>query len=132
MSEEESAVAAEGATPPETETQPEAESQIEGNFDHPMLSTGEIVFRVQREEGYVDHKIDILTLKLTCEECEKAHSIEAVNDRLQPTAAFLVDLAGRLEEMGVCGCTPTIAWQMWISASDAMTKLKNSTGGMLS
>jgi hypothetical protein len=96
----------------------------------PVFSTGELEFRVQTKDGVVEHKIDLLSLKLTCEECEAAHGLQAVDGRLQPTAAFLSDLAGRCESLGVCGCTGTVAWQLWLASANAMEQLKNALSGM--
>ena len=100
------------------------------DHDSPILSTGEILFKVQREDAIVEHRVDLLELKLTCEECEKSHTLAVdAENRMQPTAAFLRDLSGRLEQIGVCGCTPTIAYKMWISAAEAMAELKNAISG---
>lgn len=93
----------------------------------PILDSGEMVFRVRRGDGcQTDHHIDLLALKLTCEECEQAHGLKVVDGGYQPTAAFLVDLAGRIELMGVERCTPTIAWQMWVQSANEMESLKNA------
>lgn len=96
-----------------------------------VLESGELVFRVRRGQAEVDHTIDLLALKLTCEACEQEHSLRVTEDnKLQPTTEFLVDLAGRLESLGICGCTPTVAWQIWIAAGLQMEMLKNVMSGM--
>ena len=101
------------------------------DHDSPILSTGDILFKVQREEGIVEHRVDLLELKLTCEECEKTHALETdAEGRMKPTAAFLRDLSGRLEQIGVCQCTPTIAYKMWVAGANAMVELKNAISGM--
>jgi len=95
-----------------------------------VLESGELVFRVRRSgECVTEHHVDLLALKLTCEECEQAHGLQITDGRVQPTSAFLLDLAGRIQELGVDGCTPTTAWQMWMAAAEAMTELKNALSG---
>ena len=94
--------------------------------DKSILDSGELTFRVRAADGTVtDHKMDLLRLKLTCEECESTHGLEIVDGKIQPTAAFVADLAGRLDEMGVCGCTGTVAWQIWLAAFKQMALIKN-------
>ena len=95
----------------------------------PILSTGELVFTVLTPEGPSERKIDLLWLKLTCEEAEKDHALQLdANGAQITTAAFLDDLATRLSAK-VADCTPTMAWQMWISAANAMEELKNAMSG---
>lgn len=97
---------------------------------HPILATGEIVFSVQSPDGPVDRKVDVLWLKLTCEAAEKEHCIGTDSEgRLMATAEFLDGLAQKIS-VKVPECTPTMAWQMWIAAADAMTELKNAMSGM--
>jgi hypothetical protein len=96
-----------------------------------VLESGEIVFHVRRGgECVTEHKVDLLSLKLTCEECEQSHGLQIADGRIQPTAAFLRDLAGRIQELGVENCTPTTAWQMWLAAAEAMAELKNALSEM--
>ena len=121
--------------PVAAEQQPADEPQqspvaVEANRHHgAIFQTGELTFSILTKEGPVDRAVDLLWLKLTCEEAEKEHALQQdAEGRQQPTPAFLKDLANRLSEE-VYGCTPTVAWQMWIAASHAMNELKNSMSG---
>jgi hypothetical protein len=94
------------------------------------LTTGELVFNVMTPEGPSERRIDLLWLKLTCEEAERDNSLQVDTERRQqPTAAFLDDLAARLR-VKVEDCTPTMAYQMWMAAAQAMNELKNAMSGM--
>jgi len=97
----------------------------------PMLHDGELVFHVKRNCGETtEHRVDLLALKLTCEELEEKHGLQEKDGRMVSTAAFLLDLAAHIEAFGVEKCTPTMAWQMWISASEEMQNLKNELSEM--
>lgn len=92
-----------------------------------LLSDGKVRFRVRRSGGAETvHEVDLLVLKVTCEQCEDQHQLTIKDGRIQPTADFLIDLAGRLTAYGLADCTPTLAWQAWIAATEAMASLKNA------
>lgn len=96
-----------------------------------ILTTGELVFSVLTPEGPSERKVDLLWLKLTCEEAERDNSLQVdAEGRQQATALFLDDLSSRLSAK-VADCTPTMAYQMWLAASEAMNELKNAMSGML-
>ena len=96
-----------------------------------ILTTGELTFSVLTPEGPSERKVDLLWLKLTCEETERDNSLQVdAEGRQQATALFLKDLSNRLSAE-VADCTPTMAYQMWIAASEAMNELKNAMSGML-
>jgi hypothetical protein len=97
----------------------------------PILTTGEMRFHAMSDDGLSERRIDLLWLKLTCEEAERDNSLQVdAEGRFQPTAQFLDDLAARLSTKVEGGCTTTMAYQMWIAASHAMTELKNAMSGM--
>jgi hypothetical protein len=92
-----------------------------------LLSDGTLRFRVRRRDGSETvHDVDLLLLKVTCEQLEDQHQLQVKNGRIQPTADFLKDLASQLGGCGLDGCTPTLAWQAWIAATEAMATLKNA------
>jgi len=96
----------------------------------PILTTGELLFHAMTNDGPVEHRVDLLWLKLTCEETERENELRSdAEGRLLPSSQFLDDLAARIGAK-VSGCTPTMAYQMWIAASKAMTELKNAMSGM--
>ena len=90
------------------------------------LSDGMIRFKVKDLDGKVVRElaVDALILKLCCEECETAHGYKGGDS---PTAAFLADLAKRMQAIGVEGCSASIAYQLWFLAGDAISKLKKNT-----
>ena len=92
------------------------------------LVEGTIRFKLRDGEQTTDHAIDLLVLKLVCEECERLHDLKPDDSGvLQYTAQFLYDLAGKLSGLGVPGCTPTMAYQLWHAAAMGMSDLKKNT-----
>lgn len=92
-----------------------------------LLSDGSLEFRVRRKNGEEQTiSIDLLVLKLICEECEDQHQLRASNGTTKPTAAFLQDLAKRLCGAGVDNCSPSLAWQLWFAGIEQMNDLKKS------
>jgi hypothetical protein len=90
------------------------------------MSDGLLKFRVKRGEQETVHEIDLLMLKLTCQQCEEDHQLKTTDDqRMIPTPAFLKDLATQLDGLGLSPCTPSMAWQAWIESTNAMGRLKN-------
>lgn len=91
------------------------------------LDDGRFVFGVTDPDGErQERSIDLLTLKLTCEDCEARNGLQADSQgRIRPTAKFLSDLAKSLQG-DVPGCTPTIAWQLWLASFGAMERLKKN------
>ncbi|MEX2176188.1 MAG: hypothetical protein WD872_17635 [Pirellulaceae bacterium] len=97
-------------------------------MESPLLSDGLYHFRARIGGQEQEHAVDVLCLRLTCEECEDAHRLpEDAEGRLKPTSAFLRELAGRFEELGVTGCTPSIAYQLWLAAPGVLGDLKKNT-----
>ena len=95
-----------------------------------LLSDGSLEFRILRKDGTeTPVSIDLLVLKLCCEQCEEDHRLKTANGMTTPTPAFLHDLAGRLAENGVPDCTPSLAWQLWIASIEQMSRLKKTTNG---
>jgi hypothetical protein len=74
------------------------------------------------------HSLDVLLLRLTCEECEIQHSLQ-VNSAgsYVVTAAFLTDLAARMAGLGVPECTASIAYQLWTTSATEIEALKKNT-----
>lgn len=91
-----------------------------------QLCDGLIHFQVKQLDGSNPRQlsIDALLLKMTCEEAETAHGYKYPS---QPTAAFLADLAKRLQGIGVENCSASIAYQLWHLAGDAIATLKKNT-----
>jgi hypothetical protein len=95
-----------------------------------VLPDGSFRFKVRSRDGAeVEHSIDVLFLRLTCEECEDAHQLPTTgeNGAYRATTAFLVDLASRLEAAGVSGCTASIAYQLWNVSVRELELLKKNT-----
>jgi len=89
------------------------------------LSDGLIRFKVKSIDGknVREMAVDALVLKLCCEECERAHGYKGG----QPNVVFLSDMADRMKAIGVDGCTPSIAYQLWHLAGSAIASLKKNT-----
>jgi hypothetical protein len=94
----------------------------------PALRDGVIRVNVHGMGGETKGQIaiDCLLLKLCCEEAETAHGMTVAGDK-PPTAAFLSDLAKRLQSLGVEGCSASIAYQLWHLAGEMMHQLKKNT-----
>ena len=98
------------------------------SHDAVVLGDGSLAFRVKRADGSEQAlSIDLLILKLTCQQCEEDHDLQVVNGRINPTPRFLKDLAERLGEFGVTNCTPSLAWQLWLASIEQMEQLKKTT-----
>jgi hypothetical protein len=99
--------------------------------DHNILDSGELVYGRRRGgECVTEHKIDLLVLRLVCEECVEENNLAVKDGRYVMTAGFLLDLAGRLNDVGVDGCTPTEARQLWMLSTQTQETLKNDSSGM--
>lgn len=101
-----------------------------------VLDDGLLHFKTRRDGEEVGQSIDVLILRLTCEECIDAHRLpEDAQGRYKPNAAFLIDLAARLGSIGVADCTPSVAYQLWIASAGEIERLKkndNATPNSLS
>lgn len=92
----------------------------------PVFADGRISFVVRGVEDRT-YDLDLLEVKLTCEEVEAEHRLVVKDGRVHPTTDFLRELAGRLKTLGLDGCTSTVAWQVWISTRDLIELLKKNT-----
>lgn len=102
----------------------------------PVISDGILRFGVKPVNGtdadIVQHEVDILLLKLTCEACEMAHGLKETKSadgtyKVVATPAFLIDLAKRLQDIGLKGCSATVACQLWQQSSAIISDLKKNT-----
>jgi len=95
-----------------------------------VLEDGLLHFKIRnRETGEeTPHDLDVLVLRLTCEEAEATHNLQvnAAGEYIA-TAAFLVDLAGRITGLGISNCTPSLAFQLWSVSAREMEALKKNT-----
>gem|GEM_PF-3043010 len=92
------------------------------------MEDGTLRFKVRSQDGSErEHSIDVLVLRLVCEELEDKHRLPEVDGRYKPSAEFLTELAGRLCGLGVDGCTPSIAYQLWIAGAGGLAALQKKT-----
>lgn len=78
----------------------------------------------------VNHSLDVLLLRLTCQECEAMHNLQVENGSYVVTAAYLADLTARIADLGVPECTASIAYQLWgasVREIDTLQKKTNET-----
>ena len=68
-------------------------------------------------------EVDVLILKMCCEEAETAHNYKPGSP---PTSVFLRDLSQRLQAVGVTACTPSVAYQLWHLSGEMITTLKKN------
>ena len=93
------------------------------------LVNGKLLVNVTDADGEVrgTHEVDVLVLKLICEECVDHHRLVVKDDGTYTvTSAFLLDLAGRLLAL-VPDCTPSIAYALWVAADQQIDRLKKNT-----
>ncbi len=94
------------------------------------LDDGLLRFTIlNRETGeQANHSLDVLLLRLTCQECEALHSLQAdANGSYIVTAAYLADLTARIASLGVPECTASIAYQLWGASVREISLLQKKT-----
>ena len=92
-----------------------------------FLDDGILRFRVNGSGGKtVNVEIDLMIARLEIDRLEGIHAIEESGKRT-PTPAFLKALAAALAEHGIDGCTPTMAYQIWIASDEAWTASQKKT-----
>lgn len=80
-----------------------------------------------------DQQVDLLLLKLACDDVERLHNLPVVDNRVQYTAEFLSDLSQKFDRVNLLAeCTPTAAFQLWIIAGKEMEGLKKNTESLRS
>ncbi len=88
--------------------------------------TAELENRATGEKRIIT--FDPLLLLLTCEELEDKHKLPvSESGKRIATVAFVTELCRALHDIGIAGCTPTLAIRLWQSTSDAVTALKKNT-----
>lgn len=96
------------------------------------LDDGLLTFTIlNRETGEsAKHSLDVLLLRLTCQECESLHNLQVEDGSYVVTAAYLADLTARIAGLGVPECTASIAYQLWgasVREIDSLQKKTNET-----
>lgn len=94
------------------------------------LDDGLLTFTItNRETGEaVKHSLDVLMLRLTCQECEALHNLQAdANGHYVVTSAYMADLTARIAGLGVPECTASIAYQLWGASVNEIEALKKNT-----
>ena len=71
--------------------------------------------------------VDVYLLAIVCEECVEEHKLAIVEGQYKTTSAFLRDLTERLIDLGVDGCTPTVALALWNRSGQEVERLKKNT-----
>ena len=96
-----------------------------------VLDDGILRFKIKPSGGTdADVKtceLDVLLLKMTCEQCERAHSLESKDGQVFASVEFLRDLAARLKNLGVENCSATVACQLWKQSYRVLDGLKKNT-----
>jgi hypothetical protein len=95
-----------------------------------QLEDGLLRFTIlNRETGEATkHSLDVLLLRLTCQECEALHNLQAdANGSYVVTSAYLADLTNRIAGMGVPECTASIAYQLWGASIRGIDDLQKKT-----
>ena len=103
-------------------------------MDPITLKHGQFHFNVEMENGEtVPATIDVLELKLLCEELEYKHHLEKNPDgSYKSSTDFLRDLAAQLALAGVPSPTVTLAYQLWHVAGAKLNELKKNINDQLS
>jgi hypothetical protein len=94
-----------------------------------VIDDGTLPVKIRRQDGTeAAFTLDVMQARLAAQLVEKKHGAE------QPdwgaTAEFLSDLAQSFERLGVTGCTPTVAYQIWHRTAELWTELKKNMLGM--
>lgn len=89
-----------------------------------VLSDGLLRFKIHGREA--EQSIDVLLLKLACQEVVAKHDLQVRDELYVPTAAFIKDLSDTLTGLGIDGCTPSIALALWKASEDEVEGLKKN------
>ena len=73
--------------------------------------------------------LDVLEMRLLCDELEARHTLERKNGQVYATRAFLADVASELSKMGVEGATVYEAFQIWSKLGTVIEAIKKNTSG---
>lgn len=85
-------------------------------------------FSVRISGGPLDGKlvaIDLLQAELACEAVESKH--KSYEQGWIATPPFLADMAIAFQEIGVQGCTPTVAYRLWHITREKYVAIKKNT-----
>lgn len=96
----------------------------------PKFHDGRFLFKLVNTatSEETDCDIDIIILEMTCRDEVLKHNLQTdQNGCYVYTPEFLVSLASRLDMLGVPGCTPSIALQLWVASGRQVEKLKKNT-----
>ena len=86
----------------------------------------EVLIKRQSEPS-TSVSVDLLELRMLVEELEAKHPMRREKGMVYATREFLRDLATQLNEIGVEGATPSMAFQLWSKLSEAVEALKKNT-----
>lgn len=89
------------------------------------LNTGKLAFG-NPETGEIIN-LDLMILQLTIERVESMHRLPTLAGFPTSTPEFLQALAIEVERLGIVGCTPTQAFQIWNVSAAAISALKKNT-----
>ncbi len=86
------------------------------------LQSGDLRFVLPSGEAF---DCDLTIVKLICESLERRHNLQRVGNQIEASESFLESLAGELVTLGCAGCTPTLARQIWIAASEKFSQVES-------
>ena len=90
------------------------------------VSDGTLALTVASGETKKELSLDFISTQLLITELEEIHNVPTKDGFVQPTREFLQDLARRLQDDGIEGCTPTMAWQLWQKIYQMQAALKKN------
>lgn len=93
-----------------------------------VIDDGSLTVKVRRADGTEQtHTLDVMQARLAAQLVEKKHGAD--QPEWTASAEFLADLAQAFEGIGLPGCTPTVAYQVWHRTAELWTDLKKNMLG---
>ena len=91
------------------------------------LSDGLVSIKVPVNGELVEHSIDLIELNCIVTEVEANNPLPVTaTGHSLPTMQFLRAMVAALDAVGIKGVSPTGAWQIWLTVSAELERLKKS------
>ena len=93
-----------------------------------VIDDGTLPVTIRKPDGTeASFTLDVMQARLAAQLVEKKHGADQEN--WTSTPQFLADLAEAFASLGIAGCTPTVAYQIWHRTAELWADLKKNMLG---